>query len=524
MAAATEHAGPGSQTGKGAANQARLMSVDALRGFDMFWIIGADSLVSALHNLAPTRPTEFIAGQLEHADWAGFHFEDLIFPLFVFIVGVSLVFSLTKAIERAGRTEALKRLVTRSLLLFLVALFYSGGFSKPWPDIRLLGVLNRIALAYFFAGLLFCFVRPRALVAICLGLLVGYWALMRYVPIRDIQLTRANIAQLAEKAGDEAAAKFYRNPESPNPSTLQDRGPWNAAEKLFYATTNRVTAHFEQGFNLSDHLDFQYLPGKKWDTFFDPEGYLSTLPAIATCLLGVFAGLLLRQGRVTDGQKVGWLLGAGAAMAALGWCWNPAFPVVKKIWTSSFVLVAGGYSAMLLGVFYWVVDVWQARTWCQPFVWIGMNSITIYLAKSILDEFDPLARRFVGGDVQELPGHAHRAGRGGPDDCDRRPAPGVLARPFPLSPEDFPAALNPRPLAHIVVVSAMLLALPEGQECGAPGAEGRKPAVPTTGLAGRGLKEWGDSAANRCAGWLTAPAPISVSCPFRPHRQGGRRD
>ena len=400
MSAVAEPKVPGAEPGAGASSQQRLMSVDALRGFDMFWIIGADSLVAALHRMARTRPTEFLGDQLEHADWAGFHFYDLIFPLFVFIVGVSLVFSLTKAVERAGRGEALKRLFTRSLLLFLVALFYSGGFTKPWPDLRLLGVLNRIALAYFCAGLLFCFLRPRALVAVCLGLLVGYWALMRCVPIRDIQLTRPHIAELAAKAGDEVTVKFYQDPKSPNPSTLQDRGPWQAAEKLFYATTNRVTGRFEEGLNLANHLDFQYLPGKKWDTFFDPEGYLSTLPAVATCLLGVFAGLLLRHGGVTDGQKVVWLLGAGAVTAAMGWCWNLEFPVVKKIWTSSFVLVAGGYSAMLLGLFYWVVDVLQAQTWCQPFVWMGMNSITIYLTKNFLGGFGALALRFVGGDIK----------------------------------------------------------------------------------------------------------------------------
>src|SRR6266566_7800884 len=141
----------------------RLMSVDALRGFDMFWIIGADSLVYALNRMSKTRGTEFLADQLEHANWEGFHFYDLIFPLFVFIVGVSLVFSLSKSIEQVGRGEALKRVFRRSILLFLVALFYSGGFTNPWPDMRLMGVLNRIALCYFFASLIFIFFKPRAM-------------------------------------------------------------------------------------------------------------------------------------------------------------------------------------------------------------------------------------------------------------------------------------------------------------------------------------------------------------------------
>src|SRR5512142_2356305 len=117
----------------------RLMSVDALRGFDMFWIIGADSLVYALNRMTQTRPTSILADQLEHADWAGFHFYDLLFPLFVFIVGVSLVFSLTKTLAQAGRGEALKRVFRRGVLLFIIGIFYARGLTNAWPDIRLMG-------------------------------------------------------------------------------------------------------------------------------------------------------------------------------------------------------------------------------------------------------------------------------------------------------------------------------------------------------------------------------------------------
>jgi predicted acyltransferase len=287
----------------------RLMSVDALRGFDMFWIIGADSLVYALNRLTQTRPTKLLADQLDHAEWQGFHFYDLIFPLFVFIVGVSLVFSLTKTIERAGRAEALKRVFRRGVLLFVIGIFYSGGFTSAWPDIRLMGVLNRIALAYLFAGLLFCFFKPRALVTICVGILAGYWALMTFVPIRDIQLTKSNLVQLAEQAGDAKTAALFR--EERNPSAVKDSPAWAAAEKMFYATTNRVTGKFDKGLNLANHIDFEYLPARKYDTFFDPEGCLSTIPAVATCLLGVFAGLLLRNRTVPDQRKVIYLIGSG---------------------------------------------------------------------------------------------------------------------------------------------------------------------------------------------------------------------
>lgn len=378
----------------------RLMSLDALRGFDMFWIIGANAIVYALSRMSQTAPTKFLATQLEHVEWAGFRFYDLIFPLFVFMVGASIVFSLTRLIEREGRVGAMKRVIRRGVLLFVVGLFYSGGFSTAWPEIRVMGVLNRIALAYLFAGLLFCWLKPRALVAACAGILIGYWALMSFTPIRDIQLTRPAMAQLAEQAGDATTAAYYRNPESPNPSAVKNSPVWAAAEKLFLATTNRVTGKFDKGYNVADHFDFQYLPGLHYDTFFDPEGLLSTIPAIATCLLGVFAGLLLRNPQVPDMRKVGLLIGAGAAAAILGWLWNFQFPVIKKIWTSSYVLVAGGYSAMLLGVFYLIVDVWKKQAWCQPFVWMGMNSITIYLASNLLGGFRKVAARLVGGDIR----------------------------------------------------------------------------------------------------------------------------
>ena len=139
--------------------------------------------------------------------------------------------------------------------------------------------------------------------------------------------------------------------------------------------------------------------GKKWDKTWDPEGLLSTLPAIATCLLGVLAGLLLRNPRVDDRRKVAWLVAGGAISVAVGFAWGAQFPVVKKIWTSSFVLVAGGYSALLLGMFYYVVDVLKYQRWCQVFLWYGLNPITVYLADSLVG-FRKVASRFLGGDVK----------------------------------------------------------------------------------------------------------------------------
>jgi predicted acyltransferase len=344
----------------------------------MFWIVGGDSLAAALNKTGGGGGmTGLIGEQLEHVEWAGFHFYDLIFPLFVFIVGVSLVFSLSRTIEQHGRGEALKRVFKRSLLLFLVALFYSGGFSTHWPDIRLLGVLNRIALCYFFASLIYCFVSWRGMIAIGAGLLVGYWALMTFVPFPDVRPVNA--------AGELISQKLIAT---------------NTAQ-LNFASPNRLKGVFEPGLNLANYLDAKYLPGKKWDKTWDPEGILSTLPAIASCLLGVLAGLFLKTSRVDDRKKVLWLIGAGVASVVAGFAWGLQFPVVKKIWTSSFVLVAGGYSAILLGGFYLVVDVLKFQGWCQPFIWIGMNPITIYLTDNVVS-FRRVAARFLGGNVKDF--------------------------------------------------------------------------------------------------------------------------
>jgi predicted acyltransferase len=355
----------------------RLISLDALRGFDMFWILGADALVQALGEVNGSPLARFFAGQLDHRAWAGFTFYDLIFPLFIFISGASIAYSLSRQIAEHGRAGAARRVLIRGALLFVIGIFYSGGFTNPWPDMRLLGVLQRIALAYTGAGLLFCFLKPRTLAAVGAALLLGYWALLTFVPIRDIQLDKAALAARLGTA---------------KPTLEQVR-------TAFDATTTRVTGHYEPGYNLTNHLDFQYLPGRKYDTYYDPEGYLSTLPAVVTCLLGVFAGLWLRRTDLTDTQKLRGLLIAGVAAAALGWLWHLQFPVIKKLWTSSFVLVAGGYSLLLLGAFYYVVDLRRWRGWCQPFIWIGMNPITLYISSNVIG-YRRQAARFVGGDIK----------------------------------------------------------------------------------------------------------------------------
>ena len=333
----------------------RVVSIDALRGFSFIGILGGDGIAWSLGEMSDSKSGilsdagVFVRDQFSHVTWEGFSFYDLIFPLFVFVTGVSIVFSLTHLVEREGKGAAYRRVLRRSLLLFGLGLLYYGGMSRHWPDIRLLGVLQRIAICYLFASFLFLSFRWRGLVSAFVLLVGGYWALMTFVPVPDVG------------AGS-----------------------------------------YAMDANLANWIDFNYLPGMKWDVTRDPEGLLSTLPAIGSCLLGVFAGLLLQDRRVAPRQKSLWLVGAGMLMVVVGYLWGLQFPIIKQIWTSSFVLVAGGYSAILLGVFYQVIDVWEWRTWPTVFVWIGANAITLYMLGNVMNYYETVATRFVGGDVADF--------------------------------------------------------------------------------------------------------------------------
>lgn len=332
----------------------RIASVDALRGFNIFWIIGADGAVLALRDMSGGKGPvlsaigQFLGTQMTHVAWEGFRFYDFIFPLFIFITGVSIVFSLSRLVEREGLARAHIRVLRRSLLLYGLGLIYYGGISQHWADIRYLGVLQRIGICYLFASLIFLNLNLRGMIAAFASLLLGYWALMTFVPVPGI-----------------GAGSFA--PDA----------------------------------NLANWLDAHYLPGRLWDRSRDPEGMLSTLPAIGTCLLGVFAGLLLKQERLAAQRKSLWLIGAGMILVAAGYLWGLQFPVIKAIWTSSFVLVAGGYSFLLLGVWHQIIDVWGIRRWSMIFVWIGANAITLYFLNNVFG-FEPFALRFVGGDFGAL--------------------------------------------------------------------------------------------------------------------------
>ncbi|MCX5690184.1 MAG: heparan-alpha-glucosaminide N-acetyltransferase domain-containing protein, partial [Planctomycetota bacterium] len=275
----------------------RLVSLDALRGFDMLIILGIDDLSWRIREAAPGPITNFVSDQLSHAEWVGFRFLDLIFPLFVFLSGASAAFSVTRGIESLGKAGTVRRLFTRFAVLYLLGLLYYGGLSEGLDQIRWVGVLQRIAAASLATGLLLCFARSSIRLMIAAGILAAYWALLCFVPIPG------------GTAGD-----FGQGPTH----------------------------------NWTNWIDFHYLLGLKWDKTHDPEGLLSTLPAIATCILGSSCGEWLKRRDVTPSAKVLGLLAAGVALTAAGWLWGMQFPVIKKLWTSSYVLVAGGYSCLLL--------------------------------------------------------------------------------------------------------------------------------------------------------------------------------
>ncbi|PWB66718.1 MAG: DUF5009 domain-containing protein [Bradyrhizobiaceae bacterium] len=332
----------------------RIVSIDALRGFNIFWILGADGAILALAAMTRGKGSvldaigALLETQMTHVAWEGFRFYDFIFPLFIFVTGVSIVLSLTRMVAREGKARAHGRVLRRFLLLYVMGLIYYGGVSQHWPDIRLLGVLQRIALCYLFASLLFLNLDRRGLVAALVVLLGGYWMLMTFVPVPGVG------------AGS-----------------------------------------YAMDANLANWIDARYLPGRLWDGTRDPEGLLSTLPAIATCLLGVLAGLLMHDERLTPQQKSLRLVAMGVALLAGGYAWSLQFPIIKAIWTSSFVLVAAGYSAILLGAMHQVIDVWGFNRWPTIFVWLGANALTLYFINNIAS-FERFASRFVGGDVSAL--------------------------------------------------------------------------------------------------------------------------
>ena len=319
-------------------SEGRLSSIDALRGFDMFWIIGGGKVFAALADVWPNRVTASVQVQLDHVRWEGCHFEDLIYPLFLFLIGVVLPFSLAR---RQTEGESLARLylhiLKRSLLLIVLGSIPGGLLNlDQWPFLG--GVLAHIGVCYFAAAILIRHTAWRSRAAIVGIYLVGYWLASLWLPVPG-----------------QGAGIFT-----------------------------------EEGC-LASFIDHHFIAGKLWN-----EGPASIPSGVMIILTGSLAGMWLRSGRSGSQKAIGLAL-AGVACVVLGFLWSFSFPMIKRVvWSSSYVTYACGWSLLLLALFYWVIDVQGYRRWSFFFVVIGMNAITIYFLQAIVD-FKGTARLFATG-------------------------------------------------------------------------------------------------------------------------------
>jgi predicted acyltransferase len=307
----------------------RLYSLDALRGFDMFWIMGAEEI---FHGLGKATGSPFwgaISNQFTHPAWNGFHFYDLIFPLFLFIAGVATPYSVGRELEKGkSRDQVLWRVVKRGLILVILGIIYNNGLMiKPIDQVRFASVLGRIGLAYMFANIIYIYSNRRAQIIWFTGILIGYWMLL----------------------------KFNSAPGFPAGDLTMEG-------------------------NFASYIDRSVLPGKLYLGIHDPEGLISTIPAIATGLLGILTGTLLKNNPMSKKRKAIWMALTGVVCILLALLWNPFFPINKNLWTSSFVLNVGGISLLLLALFYYIIDILGYKSWAFFFKVIGMNSILIYMS------------------------------------------------------------------------------------------------------------------------------------------------
>jgi predicted acyltransferase len=296
----------------------RLVSLDAFRGATIAGMI----LVNNPGTWSAIYP------QLEHAEWNGWTFTDWIFPFFLWIVGVALTMSFASRREQGNtRKQMLIQVIRRSLIIFGIGLFLAGFPSFNLSTIRILGVLQRIAICYLIASLIVLYsngLRPQILWLA--GLLVSYWLIMKLVPVPDIG-----------------------------------------------------TGVMERGKNLSAYVDRIFLSGHMWGQTktWDPEGIVSTLPAVATTLFGVLTGHFLR-GTFSKEEKTSWMFVAGNILLLTGATLDMWLPINKSIWTTSYSIFMAGWALVCFAVFYWLIDVKSYKRWPTPFVILGMNAIAIY--------------------------------------------------------------------------------------------------------------------------------------------------
>lgn len=308
----------------------RLVSLDVFRGITIMGMI----LVNNPGTWSAVYP------QLLHAEWHGCTFTDLIFPFFLFIVGVAISYSLTKRKAQGGSMKSLYlNIIRRTVILFLLGIILNGfpfgllfGHQFSWETLRIPGVLQRIAVVYFVAAFLFLTTSTKFQFWFTAAILVLYAAVMSFIPVPRVGY-----------------------------------------------------ANFEPGKNLSAWIDQIILGAHIWSgtKLWDPEGILSTIPAIGSAMLGIFTGNWLRS-ESDQKEKVVYLFIWANVLMLAGWIWSFWFPLNKNLWTSSYVLWTAGLALHFLGFCYWFIDVKKVTWWTKPFLVYGMNAITVFFLSGIL--------------------------------------------------------------------------------------------------------------------------------------------
>jgi predicted acyltransferase len=324
---------------------ARMVSVDVLRGLDMFLIIGADDVVRALAANSHNRFMQMLGGQFEHVAWDGCHVYDLIFPVFLFVIGVSIPLSLNKRLQRGDRKASIYAHIFKRVIILVLLGAVINGHLLSWNVHQFTAsysVLMVLALGYMVASLIVLNMNLRGQIITTLGLIVLYWVLMDYVPV-----------------------------------------------------PGHIVGVYKPGLNLGDWLN-NFVLGRLQGPWHN-GWILQSMTNGATAMLGVFAAYLLRS-KQTGGKKLLWLLALGAACLIAGWIWSFWFPIIKNRWTSTYVLWAGGWSYLALALFYWITDIRGHRKWAFPFIVIGMNAIVAYMAWGVFARsFRLMADTLVGG-------------------------------------------------------------------------------------------------------------------------------
>lgn len=328
----------------------RLLSLDALRGFNMFFITGGHALIIALSLLVTGHEGSWLAVQMTHVDWIGLRIFDCIFPLFVFITGVTFPFSTARRLERGdSRASITLHIFRRMAILVFFGLLYSGVQRLDWAHFRVWSVIGRVGLVWGIAALLTLHLRMRTCVAIAVAILVGWWIVLRFVPAPDA-------------------------PQGVNPALA------SATSIAGWVDTHLLTTAHRH------------------------EGGLATIAMVPTALFGIWSGRYLmhaKEGLSENRKTVNMLLVAACSVAA-GCLWAlPSWgvPVIKPAWSSSYALVTGGISLALLAVFHWIIDVRGWSRWSFYFRVIGANAIAAYLAVRFIP-FERISRDLLGA----LPG------------------------------------------------------------------------------------------------------------------------